>query len=185
MAYQLSLPLLDEHIKDAPAGELLKKAKTQLGFIPNLYKVMANLPELLETYRFGDTQFRQAGFTAIEQEVVYLTISTDNECDYCMAAHSVIATKQAHAPQDVIDAIRQGKAISDTKLQALSSFTRLIVTQRGLVTEKDANVFLAAGFTEHHILAVILAVGLKTMSNYTNHLARTPIDAAFVGRKHN
>jgi hypothetical protein len=30
------------------------------------------------------------------------------------------------------------------------------------------------------MLAVIVAVELKTLSNYTNHLAETPIDDAFL-----
>ena len=36
--------------------------------------------------------------------------------------------------------------------------------------------FLAAGFTRANSLEVILAVGLKTLSNYVAHLAHTPPD---------
>ena len=33
-----------------------------------------------------------------------------------------------------------------------------------------------AGFNREQILAVVLGIGLKTLSNYTNHLAATPLD---------
>jgi len=52
-ASQLSLSRLDEHSTDTKASKLLLETKTQLGFIPNIYGVMANLPGLLETYHFG------------------------------------------------------------------------------------------------------------------------------------
>lgn len=182
--YQLSLPLLSEHSADEDGSKLLNEAKTQLGFIPNLYAMMANFPGLLETYRFGDMQFRQSsGFSAIEQEVIYLTISITNECHYCVAAHSTIATHQSHVPPSVIDAIRKGETAPDNKLQALTRFTRAIVIQRGMINNDEAQLFLEAGFTEKHILAVILAVGMKTLSNYTNHLANTPIVPAFEGQQ--
>lgn len=70
-----------------PAQQVLSKAKKQLGFIPNMYENMANSPELLETYLDGYNRFRQnSDFTAVEQEVVFLTLSRENGCHYCMAA---------------------------------------------------------------------------------------------------
>lgn len=39
--------------------------------------------------------------------------------------------------------------------------------------------FLDAGFTKRQMLEVILGVSQKVMSNYTNHLANTPVDAPF------
>jgi alkylhydroperoxidase family enzyme len=44
------------------------------------------------------------------------------------------------------------------------------------------NDFLNAGFTPQQALEVVLGIGLKTLSNYTNHLADTPLDEAFAGR---
>ena len=39
--------------------------------------------------------------------------------------------------------------------------------------------FLNAGYTRTQVLEVVLGVGVKTLSNYTNHIADTPLDAAF------
>ena len=39
--------------------------------------------------------------------------------------------------------------------------------------------FLAAGYTQTAVLDVILAVSMKVLSNYTNHIVETPLDEAF------
>ena len=39
--------------------------------------------------------------------------------------------------------------------------------------------FFAAGYTSRHLLEVVLSVGFKTLSNFTNHIAETPLDQNF------
>ena len=56
---------------------------------------------------------------------------------------------------------------------------RLVVQQAGWLTPVDVDEFLAAGWERRHVLDVILAAAYKTMSNYTNHIARTPVDTQF------
>jgi alkylhydroperoxidase family enzyme len=52
---------------------------------------------------------------------------------------------------------------------------------RGWVEETDIERFIAAGFTRAQVLEVILGVAMKTISNYSNHIAETPLDEAFAG----
>ena len=85
-------------------------------------------------------------------------------------------------PVDVTDAIRNNTEIPDSKLNALSVFSRQVVAKRGLPSQDDINYFLNAGYTEDNILGVITGVGVKTMSNYFNHVFNTPIDNAFKER---
>lgn len=54
---------------------------------------------------------------------------------------------------------------------------------RGNPTPEQAQSFLDAGFEEIHILGIILAQSVKTISNYSNHIFHTEIDDAFAGRK--
>ena len=51
-----------------------------------------------------------------------------------------------------------------------------------MATEEDLKAFLDAGYTVNHILGVITAIGVKTLSNYFNHIFHTPVDEAFKGR---
>ena len=163
---------------------VLEKALKQVGFIPNMYSVMANSPGMLDTYLFGYDQFRtESGFSSVEQEVVFLTISHSNGCHYCVAAHSFIADKMSKVPVEVTNAIRHGKTIPDVKLQALSRFTLNMLDTRGRPDQDDVAEFLAAGYSEQHVLDILLAISVKTLSNYANHLFNTPLDDMFKSRE--
>jgi AhpD family alkylhydroperoxidase len=147
-----------------------------------MYANMSNSPALLETYLTGYKLFRaEGGFTPPEQEIVLLTISRENSCDYCMAAHSMVADKMSSVSAPVLRALRAGQPLPDAKLQALSVFTRVMLISRGTPSQGELQAFLAAGFTERHALSVILAIAVKVISNYSNHLFHTEVDAAFAG----
>lgn len=165
------------------AKGILGQVKQQIGMVPNLYAFMANAPGLLETYIRGQEAFRKSsGFSPIEQEVILLSISFENGCEYCMAAHSTIADNQSKVPPAVTEAIRNGTEIPDARLAALSEFTRTMVIKRGRPSQNDVEKFLRAGYSEEQILQIVLAVGIKTLSNYTNHVCHTPVDPPFAAR---
>ncbi len=182
--YQIDLKPVEMDNADPKQQEILQKAKKANGMVPNMYKNMVNLPGLQNTYDTGYHHFRQdSGFTPAEQEVVFLTLSVNNSCGYCAAAHSYIADNVSKTPVEVTDAIREGKEIPDEKMRALSNFTKIMNESRGNPTPEQAKTFLDAGYNEKHILAIILAQAVKTISNYSNHIFHTEVDEAFSGRK--
>lgn len=181
--YRLTLPLIDVAAAGAGAREPLEQARQQMGMIPNMYAAMANLPAALETYRLGYERFRQeSGFSPAEQEVIFLVISRENGCEYCVSAHSFVADVVSGVPADVTNAIRSGGEIPVPKLRALATFTQALVQKRGWPSVADAKAFFDAGYSEKQILAIVLALAVKTISNYTNHLFATPLDAPFQNR---
>lgn len=184
MTYKIStLPLLTIETATGKAKSLLEKAKQALGFVPNMYGAMANEPALFEAYSTGYAAFRaECGFSPVEQEVIFLVISRDNGCDYCVAAHSFVADKMSKVPLIITDAIRDQRPIPDAKIAALAAFTSRMVTSRGKPSDEDVAAFRAAGYTERNILGVIMAISVKTLSNYTNHIFHTPVDGAFASR---
>ena len=181
--YKLSLPPLTEANAETIAADRMRAVQAGFGFVPNMYGVMANSPGLLDTYVHGYERFRAlSGFTPAEQEVVLLAVSRENGCTYCVAAHSFIADKLSGVPEAVTNAIRDGQPIPDARLAALHDFTRTMVTKRGLPDKADVSAFLGAGYSERQILEVVLAIAVKTLSNYANHLFHTPVDGVFAGR---
>ncbi len=167
-------------IESAPeaARPILSEAEKRYGFVPNLLGILAEAPAALEGYVTLAGIFEKTSLSAAERQVVLLAASTENGCDYCMAAHSMLAA-QAGVPQEAVAAIRAGREVSDARLEALRKFTARAVAERGRITESDIEAFLAAGFTRQQVLEVILGIAVKTLSNYTNHIAKTPIDSAF------
>lgn len=182
--YKMTLPSLCLNSAPPRGRSVLEGAQAQIGFIPNMYANMAHSPGLLETYLDGYTRFRaESGFTPAEQEVVFLTISRDNGCEYCVGAHSVLADTQSKLAREATDAIRDGKPIPDPKMEALSRFTSRMLATRGLPRTEDVRAFLQAGYAEQQVLEVILAIAVKTLSNYANHVFHTPLDPMFASRK--
>jgi uncharacterized peroxidase-related enzyme len=180
--YKIQMPPQTLENAGPKAKPLLEKANDKLGFVPNMYAGMAKAPGVLDTYLHGYDLFREeSGFAPPEQEVVFLTISRLNGCGYCMAAHSMLAEKMSQVPEDVIAAIRDDKPIPDERLAALSQFTKVMFETRGMPTQADVEAFLAAGFEESHILQIVLAMAVKTLSNYSNHINHPELDEAFAG----
>ena len=174
----MSFPL--HSIDSAPDGSkaILEGANKALGFVPNLYATMAEAPALLKGYTQLSTTFDTSSLSPTERQIVLLTASFENGCDYCMAAHTAISGMQK-VPNDVVQALRDGTPIADAKLEALRTFTRRLVQARGWAEAGDVQALLDAGYERSTVLEVVLGVGLKTMSNYLNHIAATPLDEAF------
>lgn len=167
-------------IESAPDGSrsALEAAERKFGFLPNLLRVLAEAPSALEAYLSVSSAFEKTSLTPAEQRVVLLTTSIENRCRYCVAAHTLVA-KMVGAPEQVIRSLRQGEEIADPKLRALWRFTRRVVATNGWVTDEDLKQFVGAGYTRAQLLEVLVGVTQKTLSNYTNHIAHTPVDAAF------
>lgn len=164
----------------APEGSkaTLRDVKQNYGFVPNLMAVFAESPAAVEAYATLSGIFDKSDLTATERQIVLMTNNRLNNCTYCMAAHSTISAMQK-VPADVIESLRNGTSVGDAKLEALRVFTIKVIENRGFVTEADLEAFLDAGYTKANVLEVIVGTGLKVLSNYTNHIAETPVDVAF------
>lgn len=177
---QLSLSPTSLQTAEGRTKEVLEAGKKSAGGIPNMYAGMANAPALLDTYLHGYQLFRsESGFTPAEQELVFLSIARVNECTYCVAAHSFIAGAVSKTPEQAVQAVRNDAPIADAKLAALSTFTQTMVSSRGKPTPDQLAAFLEAGYSENNVLEIILAIAVKTISNYSNHVLHTPVDAMF------
>lgn len=186
MNAEYKLSLTNKSIEDAEVGakNVLSNTQDNMGFIPNMYAAMANSSMLLDTYASGYKLFReQSGFDAVEQEVIFLAISRENACTYCMAAHSFVADAISKVPKPITDAIRNDTTIPDAKLAELVKFARTMVKSRGLPTVADVDGFLNAGYSEQRVLDIIQAISVKTISNYANHLFHTELDDVFKKRE--
>lgn len=171
-------------VETAPEGskEILAGAKKSLGFIPNLYGIMAEAPTALKAYNGLSDNFEKSSFNSTEKQIVLLATSYVNGCNYCMAVHSTIG-QMHNVPQDVIDALRNNKPIADAKLETLRKFANAVVEKRGWISVSEVEDFQSAGYSKAQLLEVVVGVTQKTLSNYINHIVKTPLDAAFEPNK--
>lgn len=170
--------LHDKQSAPAESTALLDVSINAFGMVPNLHAVMAEAPGLLEGYQRLHQLFLDSSFDDEETTVVWQTINVEHECHYCVPAHTGIA-KSMKVDDAITDALRDETPLPTAKLEALRDFTLSVVRDRGNVNDDTVQTFLNAGFTKRQVLEVILATAQKVMSNYTNHLANTPIDKPF------
>ncbi|GAC1382138.1 MAG: carboxymuconolactone decarboxylase family protein [Ginsengibacter sp.] len=167
-------------IESAPEGSkpLLEKSIKAYGMIPGLHGVLAGAPGILEAYQTLHELFVNSSFTNEEKTVVWQTINVEHQCHYCVPAHTGIAAMMNVDPA-ITDALRNGTKMPSEKLQALHEMTLSIVRNRGRVSDAELELFYAAGYTERQLLEIILGLSQKIISNYSNHIANTPVDAPF------
>lgn len=167
-------------IESAPADSkaMLEGAKAKMGIVPNLLGTMAESPSTLKAYNLLNEQFTNSSFDAEELTLVWQTINVEHECHYCVPAHTAIAHSMK-VDAALTDALRNGEAMPTAKLQALHDFTLSMVRNRGNVSEDDLKAFFSAGYAQQQVLEVILGLSQKVISNYINHVAKTPVDPVF------
>lgn len=171
-------PLHDETTAPEDSKAMLAESKKQNGMIPGLHATMAESPGLLAGYRYLHEQFVKSSFDKDELTVVWQSINVEHDCHYCVPAHTAIA-KGMKVDDAITDALRNETPLPNARLEALRTFTLSVVRNRGDVDDVAVQTFLDAGFSKRQILEVVLGVAQKVMSNYTNRLAQTAVDAPF------
>jgi AhpD family alkylhydroperoxidase len=177
MEYKMNLNPISIENANEKQKRLLEQTKETYRTIPKMQMLMANVPSLLQSYLDGMASFRkEVLFNPVEQEIIFMMISYQNECYSCLASHGMIAEKISKVPIEIINEIKEKKALSDKKLNALAVFTSVIVSTKGIPSTEDISNFIQAGYQEEHILGIIHALSLKIMSNYTNHIFQSELN---------
>lgn len=171
--------VLDKSTAKPVSAGILNEVEKKFGFIPNLMGVLAESPVAIKAYIALSELVSQSSFSPEEQQAVLLAVSVENGCDYCVAAHSMMAAKMAGMSPENLNGIREKKTLGNPKLNTLVTFTKDVVHSRGLPNKDSIAAFTQAGFSNQHLLEVLACVAMKTLSNYTNHIAQTPVDQAF------
>lgn len=147
----------------------------KFGFLPNLIRELAGAPAAVKAYVTLNGLLDETSLTSVERQIVLATTSVENGCEYCVAAHTA-GLKMAGLAGHQIEAIREQRPLADRRLEALRTFTANVVNKRGWIDNADLDAFLQAGYTKEQVLEVLVGVAMKTLSNYANHIAQTPLD---------
>ena len=173
-------------IANAPAASkpVLEGVKKAFGLLPNLMGVFANSPEMLKGYLALEAEWNKTSFTPQERTLALLAASLENECGYCIAAHSTVAKAFLKVSAETVANIRAGESTGDKKTDALITLVRELVGKRGHASHEAIDNFLAVGYTKTQVMELLMAVAMKTISNYLDHINPAPLDAAFESEKY-
>jgi uncharacterized peroxidase-related enzyme len=148
---------------------LLEGVQKKIGFLPNVFKVLAHAPAVLASYLQNSAALSKTSLSATEKEAIYLATSQVNGCDYCLAAHTVFAGKAGLTQQEIRSA-RIGQ------LDAYALLAQQITKSRGQLTSEQIASARAAGINDAKIIEVVAHVASQTLTNYLNNVALTDID---------
>ncbi|HGN6769944.1 TPA: carboxymuconolactone decarboxylase family protein [Neisseria gonorrhoeae] len=150
------------------------------GFIPNLIGVLANAPEALAFYQEVGKLNAANSLTAGEVEVIVIRIiaARTNQCGFCVAGHTKLATLKKLLSEQSLNAARALAAgeFDDAKLGALAAFTQAVMAKKGAVSDDELKAFFDAGYNRQQAVEVVMGVALATLCNYANSLAQTEIN---------
>lgn len=159
-------------IKTVENAPLLDEVRKRMGRVPNMTKVMANAPVVLEGYLGLAGALKKGTLPAPTSERIALAVGAANECGYCVAAHTFTGKRLAKLSDAEVDAAKAGTS-ADAKEAAAVAFARDLTESRG---KADPAPVLAAGWTEEQVLEIVALVALQTLTNYVNKVAETEND---------
>jgi uncharacterized peroxidase-related enzyme len=165
---------VDPQTADAEAKAAFDLVQTAFGGIPNLMKMLAIAPNVLRGIMAFNQEVTGGELEAALVEQVALLASGINQCEYCVAVH-VHVGQQAGLSRDELMCNLQGQA-SDPKSQAVLSFTKAVVNNRGKVDESMVIALRDHGLSDKAIVEIVGVIGLYTFLNYMKHLTQPELD---------
>ena len=158
--------------------EIFERTKQVFGFVPNIVNAFTGSPVLANAMLDLYTRMNDTSFSPLEAHIVLQTINVLNECHYCVPAHSTTA-RMSGVDASIDDALRNNTPLEDPGHEALRTFTRQLVEQRGHLSDEQVQTLLDTGYTRQSILDVIFLHTVKSLTNYGNHIVGTDIDQPF------
>jgi uncharacterized peroxidase-related enzyme len=168
------LATVDPATAEAPARALLGKVERALGTTPNMMRAMASSPAVLDAYLQFSGALSKGHLPARVQEQIALVAAVENDCGYCLAAHTVLGGRAGLSEQDLV-AGRSAQA-SDPKAEAALTFAKAVIASKGFVADEDLAAVRRAGYSDGEIGEIVAAVALNTFTNYFNSVGQTTLD---------
>jgi uncharacterized peroxidase-related enzyme len=162
---------------DTATGELktiYDGMKKSIGKVPNIFRHMGNSPEVLQSFLALSQSLNHTSLSPKLREQIALVVGQENKCGYCLSAHSAIG-KGAGLSDDDIQKARNGES-TDSKTRAILHFAKVVVDQRGHVSDADVDALKRAGVSDTELVEIILAIQVNMFTNYFNHIVDPTID---------
>lgn len=157
------------------AAVLLTQVKNTLGLVPNMTKVMANSPALLNAYLALSGAVGGGVLAAGVRERLAISTAQLNGCEYCLSAHTYIGANIAKVDTAELDAARTAHS-GDPHIAALLHLSNEIAENNGDVSRDGLQTARKHGVTDEEIGEVVANLALNVLTNYFNLLAEVDND---------
>ena len=154
--------------------EIFDNISKRLGKVPNLYATIGYSSIALKAMLNFEETFNNGIFNPKEREAIYLVVSQVNHCNYCLAAHSMLAGMRGFSNDEILN-LRRGLS-TDSKFQTALQLAKAIAENKGEVDISKKDAFFDAGYDEAALMELASLISLRTFTNYIYALTEIPID---------
>jgi uncharacterized peroxidase-related enzyme len=151
---------------------LFQKFEHKVGFVPNVAKVFSLTPEhFLRWFHYYDFLLRneESPLSRKEREMIALVVSSENNCEYCLASHSAYLrdiTKDTILPDVLVHNYRRAELTE--RERALLDFALAVTKESYEMNEQDLELLRNVGLSDE---AIFETAQVAAMFNFTNRLA--------------
>jgi uncharacterized peroxidase-related enzyme len=162
--------------QDIPAASwpVLDATQKQLGFIPNMHRVLSLSPAVLSGWNDLQTALGRT-LDATTRHGIAHAVTEVNGCRYCKAVHTFAATTFGKIPAGELELFQQGRA-SDPKRSAAVAFAKKVIETRGKVSDADLEAVRQAGYRDSQVLEIVALAVQFSMTNFLNNVIDTDVD---------
>jgi uncharacterized peroxidase-related enzyme len=168
----ITVPKADQVSPESQA--IFEQLHKRLGMVPNLYATIGYSPNALKGFLEFDATLSKGAFHPKEREAIALAVSEINHCNYCLAAHSLMAMKNGIEQDETIN-IRKGHA-TDLKMNAVIQLAQAIAETKGTPSPEYLENFYAAGYDEAALMELVGLITVRIFTNYVFALTNIPVD---------
>ena len=176
------VPELDELPEDL--RDRIMAVQEKAGFVPNVFLALAHRPgECRAFFDYHDAlMLREGGLSKAEREMIVVSTSGANDCQYCVVAHGAILRIYAKDPL-VADqvAINFRKADITERQRAMLAFAEKVALNSAALEESDYEVLRSHGFDDEDIWDIGAIAAFFALSNrMANLTAMRPNDEFYL-----
>lgn len=148
--------------------ERIDEVTEKLGFVPNVFRVMAYRPAELRAFiAYHDALMENdEGLTRAEREMIVVATSSANQCLYCTVSHGAflrIRSKQAELGDQVAFNYREADITPAQRI--MLDYALKLAQTPWLVDDDDFDRLRRAGFSEDAIWDIGAITAMFAMSN--------------------
>ena len=176
------VPELDELPEDL--RDRIVAVQEKAGFVPNVFLALAHRPsECRAFFDYHDAlMLRDGGLSKAEREMIVVSTSGANDCQYCVVAHGAILRIYAKDPL-VADqvAINFRKADITDRQRAMLAFAEKVALNSAALEEVDYEAVRRHGFDDEDIWDIGAIAAFFALSNrMANLTAMRPNDEFYL-----
>ena len=152
------------------AKELLDAVQAKLKITPNMTRVMANSPAVLEGYLSFSGALAGGSLDAKLREQLAIEVAEQNSCQYCLSAHTAFGKMTGLSDAELASARQAPNNVAALR------FAQSLVAGKGHIGESEFEAVRRAGFSDGEIAEIIAHVALNIFTNYFNNAAGVEVD---------